>query len=403
VTTLPIAVPAAELSRSTVRDLVRHLRAALDGTGPAVVPVAAPADDGGVPAVPTDVALGIRTSGSTGTPRTVLLGRDALRASATATHERLGGPGRWLLSLPVVHVAGVQVLVRSLLAGTDPVLLGGRFDAAAWAAAAAAARTGPERLYGSLVPTQLHRVVAAARADAAVRDDVARARLDAVLLGGAAAPAGLLADAAELGLRVVRTYGMSETAGGCVYDGVPLDGVRVRLVDGVVEIAGPVLSHGYLVRDDARDGGGGDRALDTSAFRLDDGERWFVTQDLGETDDDGRLRVLGRRDDMIVTGGVNVAPAAVESVLSTLVTGGVGVVGVPDDEWGRAVVAVLTPAAGDVDLAALREHVRRSLGAAAAPRHVVVVDRLPEKGPGKVDRVALERHAATVLGRGRGR
>lgn len=388
-TTRPIAVSAAELSDPVVADLAGHVRAALAGRGPAVVPVTS-ADD--VPDLTTpvadDVALGIRTSGSTGTPRTVLVGRDALRASATATHARLGGPGRWLLSLPVSHVAGLQVLVRSLLAGTTPVLVPGRFDPAAWAASAAAARaddlTG--RLYGSLVPTQLHRVVTAAREDPAVRDALDRARPDAVLLGGAAAEQGLLDGAAELGIAVVRTYGMTETAGGCVYDGVPLDGVRARVVDGVVELSGPVLAHGYLGRPD----------LDAAAFVVDDGVRWFATQDLGELVD-GRLSVLGRRDDVVVTGGVNVAPAAVESVLSTLVPGGTCVVGVPDVEWGQAVVAVVTPAAGDVDLRAVREHVRRSLGAAAAPRHVVVVDRLPERGPGKVDRAAVQRLATARL------
>ena len=337
--------------------VVRAVRDALDG-GPAYAPQPRLSDVG----APPGTALVLRTSGSTGNPREVALGAAALRASAEATHERLGGPGSWLLVLPPTHVAGVQVITRSLVTGGAlyPDALG-RFTAAGFAAIAtdfAGHLSRGRRAYVSLVPTQLHRLVTAADdGDGAGLD--ALARFDAVLVGGAAAPAPLLARARAAGVRVVTTYGMSETSGGCVYDGVPLAGVRVRLAEtdaepgsgrapgsapgtGVVELSGPTLAEGYV----------GDPEATAAAFRTDpDGTRWFRTSDLGRLDD-GRLTILGRTDDVILTGGVNVAPAAVEDAvaehLARLGTPGEAcVVGVPDAEWGQAVVAVVaTGAAG---------------------------------------------------------
>jgi O-succinylbenzoic acid--CoA ligase len=191
----------------------------------------------------------------------------------------------------------------------------------------------------------------------------------------------------------VTTYGSAETCGGCVYDGVPLDDVRVRLAaDDTVEITGPVLATGYLGRPD----------LDTRTFAVDDdGVRWLRTHDLGRVDG-ARLTVLGRADDVLVTGGVKVPPAAVERALAELPdVGEVCVVGVPDAEWGQAVVAVVVPRTGREapGLAAVREPVTRTLGAPAAPRHVVVVERLPLRGPGMVDRRAVAELAAARLGR----
>jgi O-succinylbenzoic acid--CoA ligase len=387
------AVPAGP---DRVEALTTALRAALDGSGPAVLPVAGPgaADPRGPAAwpsttrVPDDVAVVVATSGSTGAPRGVMLSAAALRASAVATDARLGGPAQWLLALPAEHVAGLQVLARSLLAGTRPVVLhpahqpAGGFRPDAFAAATTAL-TG-DRRYVSLVPTQLHRLL---------DDDAGRAALltyDAVLLGGAATPPALLTRAREAGARVVTTYGMSETCGGCVYDGVPLDGVRVRLSpDDAVEIAGPALATGYLDRPD----------LDAAAFVEDSGERWLRTQDLGRLDA-GHLTVLGRADDVLVTGGVKVPPAAVERVLAEVPgVGEVCVVGVPDPEWGQAVVAVVVPRAGRTGpaLAQVRRPVARTLGPPAAPRHLVVVERLPLRGPGKVDRRAVAELAAARL------
>jgi len=366
--------------------LLPALEAALDGSGPAVSPVApdagpAPGVDP-APDVPDGTALVVRTSGSTGEPRGVVLSRDALRASGAATERRLTGPGRWLLALPAEHVAGAQVLVRSVLAGTTPVVLpDGPFRAPAFTAAVAAlTHAGPR--YTSLVPTQLVRLLDDDAATDALRG------LDAVLLGGAASAPHLLDRARAVGVPVVTTYGMSETCGGCVYDGVPLDGVTARLDEtGRVLLAGPVLATGYLSRPD----------LDATAFAQVDGVRHLVTNDLGRLDA-GVLTVLGRADDVILTGATNVAPGAVEALLAGLPeVAEACVVGVPDDEWGQVVVAAVVLRAGHdgPDLAAVRALVGDRLGAAHAPRRLVVVDSLPLRGPGKIDRRAVAQLAAT--------
>ncbi|NMR18788.1 AMP-binding protein [Cellulomonas fimi] len=379
------------------------LRAALDGSGPAVRPslrTSAPRGERSPDEVPDGVALVVETSGSTGEPRAVMLTSTALRASATATDARLGGPAQWLLTLPPAHIAGLQVLARSVLAGTEPVVAtAGPFRPDTFAADAA--RLTGDRRYVSLVPTQLHRLLDDAGAGLA-----ALARFDAVLLGGAAASPSLMARARSAGVRVTTTYGMSETCGGCVYDGVPLDGVRARVdADGRIHLAGPVLAAGYLGRPD----------LDAATFHTDDGVRWLRTTDAGELHGelhgephaelhgepgDDRLTVLGRLDDVLLTGGAKVAPVAVEALVAELEgVAEVCVVGVPDAEWGHAVTAVvvLRPGARAPALDRVREHVARNLGTPAAPRHLVVTGGLPLRGPGKVDRRAVAELAAQRL------
>jgi len=322
-------------------------------------------------------ALLVATSGSTGRPRLVVLPPAALRASAAATAARLGGPGRWLLALPADHVAGVQVVVRALLAGAPPVVqdLRGGFRPDGFAAATA--RLCPGRRYTSLVPTQVLRLL---DAGGAALD--ALLSYDAVLVGGAALDPGLRARAEVAGVRVVATYGMTETAGGCVYDGVPLDGVRVRLDDEErIVIGGPTLAAGYL----------DDPAATAAAFV--DGE--FRTNDVGRWTD-GRLEVLGRADDLIVTGGEKVAPAAVERVLAA--QPGVRaacVVDLPDPEWGAVVGAALV-VDGSPAPDALRAAVRAALGRPAVPRVLHVVDAIPVRGIGKPDRTAVARLLAPI-------
>lgn len=363
-----------------VLDLLPVLARALEGQGPALLPV--PADDdrasarlvvalSGAPgdADPDDgrTALVVTTSGSTGVPRGVLLGAAALRASGTATHHRLDGPGTWLLALPAHHVAGLQVLLRSVLAGTEPAVLPARPQPGDLAAAIAA-MPGPRR-YTSLVPTQLVRALEHPADTAALTD------LDAVLLGGAATPPALRARALAAGVPVVRTYGMSETCGGCVYDGVPLDGVVVRLDGARVLLGGATLAHGYLGRPEH------------PAFAE---PGWFRTDDVGRLDAEGRLAVLGRADDAITTGGLTVAPQVVEAALSTHPDVRECVVlGVADATWGQRVVAVVVPGANPPTLDQLREHVGRTLDRSAAPRELHLRDALPLRGPGKVDRRAL--------------
>ncbi len=382
------AVALAQLPLARTLDL---LAAALAGDGDALLPV--PQDEPGRRALAglrpdTPLQLGeddqsdptavvVATSGSTGDPRGALLPASALRASANATLSRLGGPGVWLLALAPHHIAGVQVLVRSLLADTEPEVLDlshGFTPEAFTLATGRLRRRAAGRRYAALVPTQLARLL-----DAGGEALAALTSYDAVLVGAAATPEALLERAQQAGVQVVTTYGMSETSGGCVYDGRPLDGVRVDLdADGRVLLAGPVLARGYRLRPQAPE------------FVEHGGRRWLRTDDLGELDGD-RLRVVGRADDVIVTGGLKVSPAAVEAVLAGLPEIGESiVVGVPDPEWGQLVVAVLTARdrARPPVLQEVRAAVSARLGPAAAPRRLVLVDHLPLRGPGKPDRRA---------------
>lgn len=305
----------------------------------------------------------VETSGSTGRPKRVVLSRAAMVASARATHERLGGPGRWLLTLPASYVAGLQVVIRSLVAGEEPVVLD---DHASFAAAAAECAAGPAA-YLSLVPTQLRRMLASEV------DAEALAGFDAVLLGGGPIDPTLRVEAEGRGIRVVATYGSSETSGGCVYDGVPLDGVELDVRDGEpIRIGGPTLFEGYQ----------GDP--DLTARALVDG--WFVTSDLGRLID-GRLQVLGRVDDVVISGGVNVpTPAVARRLLDHPKVKEVEVLGVADPEWGQRVVAFLV---GDLSLDQARDWVAVEHPRAWAPRQLVGLDTMPFLATGKVDRIAL--------------
>jgi o-succinylbenzoate---CoA ligase len=372
--------------------LLELLAAALDGTGPALLPVdpRLPADQvdvllgalrpdtletpsgterlarGGSPALAPGTAVVIATSGSTGPPKGAELTAAALLASARASLARLGArPGqRWLACLPPSHISGLQVLVRSLLAGTDPVVAG-PLTAAALAGAGAA--------YVSLVPAQLRRLMDDPGGPAAL------AGFRGILVGGAAAAGGLLAGARAAGARVVTTYGMTETCGGCVYDGQPLDGVSARIgPDGRIQLAGPVLFSGYR----------GQPRL-TAAVRRGD---WFVTSDLGALDAAGRLAVRGRADGMINTGGEKVAADEVAAALAGV--RGVreaAVAGRPDPRWGELVTAIVVPEdpAAPPSLAGLRRAVRAVLPGYAAPRALVLVPALPALPSGKPDRLAL--------------
>ncbi|MFF0815846.1 o-succinylbenzoate--CoA ligase [Rhodococcus sp. NPDC003318] len=359
-----------------VADVLPALQRALAGDGPALLPVPAGDDreiarlsDALRPGEPIDdeVALVVATSGTTGVPKGAQLSAAALRASGTATHDRIGGPGSWLLTLPAHHIAGLQVLARAVLAGTDPVIvdIGVGFDPAALPGAVAR-MSGPRR-YSSMVPTQLIKALDHPEATAALAD------LDAVLLGGAATPAPVLARARAAGITVVRTYGMSETCGGCVYDGVALSGVRVRVdADSRVLLGGPVLASGY-------------RGLPDHPAFAEPG--WFRTDDAGFVEGEV-LRILGRLDEAISTGGLTVVPQVVEAALVTHPdVAEVAVFAVPDDRLGQRVVAAVVPVGVTApSLESLREHVIRTLDPTAAPRELHLLDALPLRGPGKVDR-----------------
>ncbi len=304
----------------------------------------------------------VETSGSSGRPKRVQLSRRAVLASVAATGARLGGSGQWVLRVPAAYVAGLQVLCRSLVAGREPV---GPDDP--WPAG--------DGWFTSLVPTQLHRLLDDTGAGA---DLAALRRAHTVLLGGGPIDPALRERATAAGVRVVATYGSAETCGGCVYDGVPLDGVEVaRDDDGRLRIRGPVLFDGYE----------GDPALTGQA--LVDG--WFVTADAGEVDPDGRVRVLGRLDDVVVSGGVNVPGPAVAARLRA--HPGVveaEVLGVPDLEWGNRLVAFVVAAAGSLAADDLRHWVTDVHPRAWAPRQVVTVAAIPLLANGKPDRLALQ-------------
>jgi o-succinylbenzoate---CoA ligase len=395
---------AVQFPPSAAERMLGVLAAALDGTGPAILPLdpdlpapalariltalaptalhtmagtwpldltaARPAaaaavrhGDAGNHGVRDDTAVVIATSGSTGEPKAVELSAAALTASASASLRRIGaGPGeRWLCCLPTFHIAGIGVLVRSLIAGLEPVVVPAVSPEIVAASGCA---------HVSLVPTQLRRLLDAGASPGPIKT---------VLLGGAASGDALLAEARATGWRVVTTYGMSETSGGCVYDGVPLDDVSVRLGGaGQIEVSGPVLFSGYLGRP----------ALTASSLR----DGWFHTADLGWWRADGTLGIRGRSDDVINTGGEKVVPGEVEAVLGTCDgVADVVVVGIPDADWGEAVTAfvVASDPGHPPDLEDLRTEVRQTVSVYAAPKRVVVVPEFPLLPSGKPDRAAL--------------
>lgn len=411
------------------------------------------------------VDMVLRTSGSTtGTGKLVGVSMDALVASARATHKRLCGPGIWVLALPAYHAAGVQVLVRAAVAGThvfnaykeggfDPQHVAQVIDAACAAAAdcdagssfdddavsSCAGGAGGEAegalaaddsgracpVYTSLVPTQLRRALD----DEQLRG--ALARLDAVLIGGAAADAQLLEQAKAAGIRVVTTYGMSETCGGCVYDGQPLPGVSMDVdqATGAIWLSGPMLATGYLGDEErtrrcfvsrpqagvgasgvggtasaaeSAEAGVGGPGAGSDAGAGEPARRWFITSDRGHIVD-GRLQVLGRLDDVIISGGIKVEPGPIEALLAlNPLVSECAVVGLPDLQWGQVVTAVVVPASmpglGRVDegaiLAQIRVYLEQKLSGAQCPKQVLLADALPYKGIGKVDRRALAQSLA---------
>ena len=484
------SLSAADVARAQARSLAKqYLRPSRE----IIVPIAPHEDTREVaanlarriPARASGRSVGVdmvlRTSGSTtGTGKLVGVSMDALVASARATHKRLGGPGIWVLALPAYHAAGVQVLVRAAVAGThvfnaykeggfDPQHLAQVIDAACVAAdcdagssfdddavSSCAGGVGGEAegalaaddsgracpVYTSLVPTQLRRALD----DEQLRG--ALARLDAVLIGGAAADAQLLEQAKAAGIRVVTTYGMSETCGGCVYDGQPLPGVSMDVdqATGAIWLSGPMLATGYLgdeertrrcfvsrpdtqagvgasgvggtasAAESAEAGAGGPGAGSDAGAEAGAGgpgagsdagagepaRRWFITSDRGQIVD-GRLQVLGRLDDVIISGGIKVEPGPIEALLAlNPLVSECAVVGLPDLQWGQVVTAVVVPASmpglGRVDegaiLAQIRVYLEQKLSGAQCPKQVLLADALPYKGIGKVDRRALAQSLA---------
>lgn len=365
-------------------ELLHAVRAALDRSGPAVVPIRSDIDE--IPEidtlVPQPTAVVIETSGSTGIPKRVAIGCDALLASAAASATVLGGTGQWLLALPTHYVAGLQVLVRSIAAETTPVVLEpGHFRTEAFIAASRTL-TGDLR-FTSLVPAQLIQLLESRAGVSALR------RFDGILVGGQAVPFAVRDRIDVLGLPVFRTYGSSETSGGCVYNGSPLPGVQARITDdGQVELAGPMLAEGYL---DAN--GHIDAQLTAAAFDDDNGQLWYRTGDLGEIDEAGVLHVTGRADNVIISGGVNVNLDRVERVVRGIRGfADAVVVGAPDERWGEVPAVVTTSA--EVSLDEIGDAVAAKLGIPARPARIVRVASIPALASGKPDRLALTQLAA---------
>ncbi|MBW9121266.1 AMP-binding protein [Microbacterium trichothecenolyticum] len=367
------------------REILRGLRGALHGAGPALAL-------GLVSGLPGEVRAGtavvVTTSGSTGVPKSVVLSRDALTASAMSTADRIGD-GAWLLALPASYVAGLQVLVRSLVQGREPAILSGAFTPHAFAAAALTmvSTEGGQRVpsYTSLVPAQLSKLLDAAEHDPSVL--TALRSFETILVGGQALPAATLERAEAAGARIVRTYGSTETSGGCVYDGVALGNVRLRIERGEVQVSGPVLADGYL----------GDQERTDAAFLRDrDGSRWYRTGDAGLIED-GVLRVRGRIDNVIVSGGINVSLDRVERIVRGIPGLAFAVVvGVPDERWGEASVVVASRGEAlrrseSVQLEEARAAVQAEIGAHARPSRLVLVDELATLPSGKPDREAIRR------------
>jgi O-succinylbenzoic acid--CoA ligase len=381
-----------------IEPALKALAAALHGEGPAVE-LSLDGDGhlmvGHVETPGCDDAVAVvRTSGSTGIPKATILTVESLAASSMSAALALKGEGQWLLALPVQYVAGIQVLVRSLFAGTRPWVMdmSGGFTPEAFTAAAL--ELTDKIRFTSLVPTQLQRLLDAPSPDtlAALR------RFNAILLGGAPAPAPLLAAARDAGVRVVTTYGSAESSGGCVYDGFPLEGVSVRVEpDGRILLGGDTIAAGYLEAPDEAN----------ATFFEEDGVRWYRTSDLGSIDDDGRLTVLGRADDVIITGGIKVSAAHVQEELEKSdAVAAAFVAGVPSAEWGQAVAAYVALAAEGAGTGAgttaeaagpvlsrdhavvLEQEWHRTLGI-LAPKTVLAASALLMLPNGKPDRLAM--------------
>ncbi len=367
------------------RDILRALRGALHGAGPAL-------GLGLVSSLPAEVRPGtavvVTTSGSTGVPKSVVLSRDALTASALSTADRIGD-GAWLLALPASYVAGLQVLVRSLVGDREPAILSGAFTPQAFAAAALmmVSTEGGQRVptFTSLVPAQLSKLLDAAEHDPSVL--AALRSFEKILVGGQALPAATLERAESAQVRIARTYGSTETSGGCVYNGVPLRGVQVRIERGEVQVSGPTLADGYL--DDPE-------RTDAAFLRDRDGTRWYRTGDAGLFED-GVLRVRGRLDNVIVSGGINVSLDRVERIVRGIPGLAMAVVvGVPDARWGEASVIVASRGEAlrrseSVQLEEARAAVHAEIGAHARPSRLILVDELATLPSGKPDREAIRR------------
>lgn len=349
---------------------------------------------------PDAVAI-VRTSGSTGTPKQTVLTTAGLTASAKATEEFLGGAGQWLVGLGLHYVAGLAMVSRSIVAGAVPVAMEpGSFTTELFIASAK--KLTHDFRAVSLVPTQVARIFDADQPDSIRQAGInALKSFDAVLIGGARMPARLREQVDEAQINTFTTYGMSETCGGCVYNGHTLPGVELDTVESSagsrIRITGPVVAAGYFDRPELTFQHFGTHSADSPLA----GRRWYLTDDLGAvttTDTGQNLELFGRVDDVINTGGVKVSAQRIQSALESHPSiREAFVTGIDDPQWGQRVCAALVPtspipkaAVTDSLLDELRTHVRSRLGPAAVPKSWNLLSTLPLLPNGKTDRARLK-------------
>jgi O-succinylbenzoic acid--CoA ligase len=300
--------------------------------------------------VRSDISLLVATSGSTGTPKEIAITSSALLASASASNKFLKAAegGVWSLLLPLTHIAGINVLVRAMQLESTPLDLRNHVGAY------------PHADYTAIVPTQLFNAL---NENSDLLKHLQGAK--AVLVGGASLSPELRAQGIAAGITIVMTYGMSETSGGCIYDGVALDGVAFEITsDGRIKISGPVLA------EVERENG------------------WFVTNDLGKIVN-GKLQIIGRTDDVIISGGENISLKAIEEQINRefpeLL---VAAFSTPDNKWGQALHIAVQSQDENIK-SEISEALIKSIGNHAKPKSVLILDKLPQIGVGKVDRIAL--------------
>ena len=300
--------------------------------------------------VRSDISILVATSGSTGTPKEIALTASALLASAAASNKYLKAAkgDTWSLLLPLTHIAGINVLMRAKQLGTEPLDLRNHVG------------EYPHADFTAIVPTQLFNALTE---NPALLKHLQEAK--AVLVGGASLSEELRAQGVAAGINIITTYGMSETCGGCVYDGVALDGVAFEITtDGRIKISGPILA------DVKKENG------------------WFVTQDLGKIMD-GKLQVIGRSDDVIISGGENISLSAIEAAINKeypdLL---VAAFATPDSKWGQALHIAVQSQDENIK-SELSEVLVNSIGKHVKPKSVLLLDKLPQIGVGKVDRISL--------------
>ncbi|MEY2679511.1 MAG: hypothetical protein RLZZ160_589 [Actinomycetota bacterium] len=341
VTTVKREVRTIESSWSTPQFL-EALLLALKGDGPALSTTPLSTNE-----VDSRVALVVTTSGSTGNPKSVLLSANSLIANARATHKFLGASSgeRWSLLLPTSHIAGLNVLIRSIELGTEPVGVDSKAD------------------YSAIVPTQLHRAL---NGDKALLEHLKNCK--AVLIGGGPLDQSLKDSGANSGINIVTTYGMTETSGGVVYNGAPIEGISLEIQNERIAIKGPQIALGYL----------------SGEFPIHDG--WFQTNDYG-TFENGSLKVIGRIDDQIISGGEKISLSAIENFLQNEFSSPEIVAFARlDKEWGEKLCIATTQ---DIALDALQERLKGKFGAHASPKELIKVSAIPYLGIGKPDRKKL--------------